>query len=122
MLDKIRRHADGMLSTDYLEHLGRGSDGRCCRFLQVTYAALVERVLAGGTDEQVLEWCFEQGRRPNDEEINIFSSFARKRGWRDDRDGGTRALEAHKEANGLGNRPDIVTFFDFYEVDEGRQP
>ena len=122
MLDKIRLRAAGTLPAGYLEYLGKGSDGRCCRFLNVNYAAVERRVLADGTDEQVLDWCFVQGRRPSDEEIAVFNGFARKRGWRDDRDGGSRLLEEQKAANGLGHRSDIVTFFDFYDVDEGRQP
>ena len=54
MLDKIRLHAAGKLTTDYRENLGNGFDGRCTRFLKVAYPALRERVLQGGTDEEIL--------------------------------------------------------------------
>jgi hypothetical protein len=79
MLDKIRlKHAE-MLHPDYFENLGQGFDGRCCRFLGVEYPALRERTLAGGTDEEILDWCLQQGSHPNEEQIFIFSSFLRTR-------------------------------------------
>jgi len=45
-----------------------------------------------------------------------------KRGWRDEDDGSTQELESYKAASGLADRADLVTFFDYYEVDEGRKP
>jgi hypothetical protein len=44
-----------------------------------------------------------------------------KRGWRDEDDGDTQELEAYKAASGLAHCTDLVTFFDYYEVDEGRR-
>ena len=35
MLHKIRLHNAKQLPTDYHEHLGKGMDGRCCRFLGI---------------------------------------------------------------------------------------
>src|SRR5438477_46245 len=83
MLDKIRLHEKGMLPADYQPNLGKGFDGRCVNFLHLEYPALVERVKQGGSDEEILEWCFERGRKPGDEEIEIWNDFLRKRGWRD---------------------------------------
>lgn len=122
MLDKIRLHAAGKLFADYHANLGVGFDGRCCRFLGVKYEVVRERVLAGASDEEVLAWCFANGRRPAEEEIFIWNSFMMKRGWRDADAGGTSELEHDKAASGQAHRADIVTFFDFYEVDEGRKP
>jgi hypothetical protein len=67
MLDKIRLHARGKLHEDYHKNLGaqRAADGACCNFLRVHYRDLRERVLQSGTDEEILNWCFENGRRPN---------------------------------------------------------
>ncbi len=121
MLDKIRMHASGSLPAPYHEYLGAGFDGRCCRFLGVGYPALRERVLAGGTDAEILAWCRGCGHSPTEEEIGVWNTYARKRGWRDD-DGGSAALEKHKAASGLAHREDLVTFFDYYDVDEGRKP
>lgn len=50
-LDKIRLHSQGKLPTDY--NRGTGFDGRVCRFLCVEYPSLVERVLEGGSDEEI---------------------------------------------------------------------
>lgn len=113
MLDKIRLHAAGRLPADY--NRGTGLDGRVCRFLRVEYAAVVEQVRAGGTDEQILEWCLANGRRPTEEELLIFNAFLSKRGWRDET---TADLEAMKRERGFAGRDEIQTFFDFHKADE----
>ncbi len=118
MLDKIRKHARGELREDYFEMIGKGFDGRCCRFLRVDYEALKARTLAGGSDEEIFAWCQQHGRGLSEEDILIWSTFARKRGWRDEASDG---LEKNKKDGGLGQRADLVTFFDFYEADEGRE-
>jgi hypothetical protein len=113
MLDKIRLHARGKLPGDY--NLGCGFDGRCVRFLRVDYDALVKRTLQGGADEEVLEWCFQNGRRPGEEEIFIWNTFLAKRGWRDEV---SEELKIEKEKRGFAHRDDIQTFFDFHKADE----
>jgi gluconokinase len=112
-LDKIRLHAQGKLPADY--NLGTGFDARVCRFLGVEYPLLVQRVLEGGTDEQIFEWCMRNGRTPTDEEILFFNSFLAKRGWRDET---SKELEQMKRALGFAHRTDIQTFFDFHRADE----
>jgi gluconokinase len=122
MLHKMRLYAAGNLRGDFHTNLGSGFDGRCCRFLRVEYAALRERVLQGGTDEEILAWCFAHGTRPSEEQILIWNKFMLKRGWRDEDDGSTQELERYKASSGLAHRKDLLTFFDYYEVDEGRKP
>jgi len=122
MLHKIRLHGAGVLRADYHANLGSAFDGRCCRFVGVEYAALRGRVLEGGADDEILAWCFANGTRPNDEQVLIWNKFMLKRGWRDEDDGSTQELEAYKASSGLAHRTDIVTFFDYYEVAEGRKP
>jgi len=117
MLDKIRLKAAEKLPTDYHKNLGAGFDGRCCRFLGVTYAAVQQRVQKKGTDEEILQWCFDQGRKPNDEEVLIWNAFMTKRGWRDDN---TEELNRYKTGSGFSGRSEIQTLFDYYEFDEGR--
>jgi gluconokinase len=112
-LDKIRLHAQGTLPADY--NLGTGFDGRVCRFLHIEYPSLVERVLAGGSDEEILAWCFAHGQQRSDEEIVIFNAFLTKRGWHDD---SSAELETMKRDRGFTERPDIQTFFDFHKADE----
>ncbi len=119
MLDKIRKQARGELREDYLEMIARGFDGRCCRFFGLGYEAVKTRTLAGGTDEEIFAWCRANGRKFTDEDITIWSTFSRKRGWRDEV---TEGLEKDKANSGLAHRKDLVTFFDYYEVDEGRAP
>ena len=77
MLDKIRLRAAGRLRADFHSNLGSGFDGRCCRFLGIEYADLRERVHAGGTDDDILGWCFSAGKRPNDEQIHAQARLAR---------------------------------------------
>jgi hypothetical protein len=119
VLDKIRKAARGELHERHVPYLGKGFDARLCEFLRVDYGALKDRVLAGGTDDDILAWCQEHGRRLNDTDILVWNEFVSKRGWRDET---TAALEADKAKSDLAHRRDIVTFFDFYEVDEGRAP
>ncbi|MDB6065848.1 MAG: hypothetical protein JWR26_2056 [Pedosphaera sp.] len=121
MVEKIRLHGSGRLHPDYHKNLGKGFDGRCSRFLEVSYEALCDRVLQGGTDEEILEWCFTRGKRSSEEQILVWNLFMLKRGWRDEEDGSTQELNAYKAASGLAHRGDILTFFDYYEVDEGRK-
>ncbi len=117
LLDKIRLKAAGKLPEGWQTGPNVGFDGRCVRFLQISYDALAERVSRGGTDDEILEWCFRTGRRPNNEEIQIWNAFMMKRGWRDD---ASEALEQAKREAGLAGRTDLLTYFDFQDADEGR--
>ena len=121
MIDKIRLRAAGQLPSDY--NLGdqnpRFFDGRCTRFLHLEYDRLVERVAAGGTDEEILAWCYQHGRRPTEEEVETWNGFLAKRGWRDDT---SERLAAARQSLGLGHRTDLQTWFDLQDVDEERPP
>ncbi|MEO6970379.1 MAG: DUF5069 domain-containing protein [Chthoniobacterales bacterium] len=117
MLDKIRAHARGELPPEYIDKLGRGFDGRCLRFLGVNYDDFVERVMEGGTDEEIWAWTFERGRKPSQEDMENWNEFLRKCGWRD---AITPTLERRKRESGLQDRADIETMFQFIDADEGR--
>jgi hypothetical protein len=120
MLDKIRLREAGMLPAVYHEYLGDGFDGRCVRLLCVKYEDLCERVRAGGSDEEILEWCYENGCRLSEEDVEVWSGFLLKRGWRDE--SSDRIVFRLKEA-GLEHRDqEAVTMFDFIDLDEGRTP
>jgi hypothetical protein len=118
-LDKIRKHARGDLHPDHHEYLGKGFDGRLCHFLGISYEALTQRTLAGGTDDEILAWIQQNGRKLTEIDAMIWNGFSAKRGWRDD---ATPGLEKNKADSGLAHRTDLLTFFDYYEVDEGRAP
>jgi hypothetical protein len=121
MLDKIRLRAKGALPADFQANVGKGFDLRCVRFLGVSHDAVVERVLKGESDQQVIAWCLQNGSRPTEDQITVWNEYMIKRGWRDT-DSPPAKLQEHKEKSGLGHRADIMTFFDYYDVDEGRKP
>ena len=119
MVEKIRLHTAGRLPDDYRANLGGGFDDYCCKFLWIDYAALVSRTKQGGSDAEILEWAFQQGRRPDEVEIKIWNDFMRKRGWRDD---ASERLVMRKKESGFSARDDIQTLFDYIDLDEGREP
>ena len=75
MLDKIRAHERGELPPEWVPNLGKGFDGRCVRFLGVKYEEIAARAKEGGTDEEILNWAFEHGRKPSEEEMEIWNEF-----------------------------------------------
>ncbi|HEY9154701.1 MAG TPA: DUF5069 domain-containing protein [Opitutaceae bacterium] len=117
MLDKIRLKAAGKLPADYYTGTANRThfDARCCRFLGINYEALVERVLGGGSDEEILAWCYEKGTRPTEDQIDVWNQFLSKRGWRD---AGSEELRAAKVEGGFANRDDIQTWFDLHLAEE----
>ncbi|HEX4085299.1 MAG TPA: DUF5069 domain-containing protein [Chthoniobacteraceae bacterium] len=121
MLDKIRLFAKGELREDCHENMGMAgrADWLLCNYMRVDYAALRERVLAGGSDEEILEWCFARGRRLDENDILIWNDFIRKRGWNDS---ANVRLVAWKAENGLADRDDLQSIPDFTDVLEGRKP
>jgi len=119
MLDKIRLHSKGELPSDYHANLGKGFDEKCVRLLQVNYDQLVERVKEGGADEEILQWCFSAGRRPSEDDIYVWNEFMRKRGWNDEV---SEILKRRKAEDGMSDRSDIQTAFQFIDADEGRLP
>ncbi|MDX2188193.1 MAG: DUF5069 domain-containing protein [Opitutaceae bacterium] len=117
-LDKIRLKASGELRPDFLELMGKGFDGRICAFLELDYAKLAEFVRTGATDEECVAWCQRNGRTLNEQTTLIWNDFSSKRGWRDS---GSELLQKFKTESGLAGRDDIQTFFEYWEVDEGRR-
>ena len=71
MIDKIRLHGCGELPEEYHKNFGtpQTADAACCNFLRVHHRDLCERVKQGGSDEEILEWCFEKGRRLNEGDL-----------------------------------------------------
>jgi hypothetical protein len=118
MCSKARLMLRGVLPVPYHEYIGEGFDGRCCRFLHVAYDDVKKLIVEGKSDMEILEWCYQHGRRPNDEAVFIWNLFMEKRGWRDD---DSHLVQREKESIGLGHRDEIQTLFDFYDFDEGRR-
>jgi hypothetical protein len=118
VLDKIRLHAAGELPSVY--HLGvvpgnRTFDDRVCKFLSIDFEAVRARTLQGGTDEEIIEWCFRNGTRPDAEQIEIWNGFMSKRGWRDN-----SGFDKDKADAGFADRPEIQTYFELFDAEEGR--
>ena len=122
MLDKIRLKHQGLLPPNY-NVVGCGVwdcfDARFCRFFGVDEEQLIKRTIEGGSDKEILDWCFEKFGRPSEEKIEFWNSFITKRGWRDE---SSAELKALKQAEGLGDRSDVQTWVDYHDVDEGRTP
>lgn len=122
MLDKIRLAAAGQLPEGWQAARGTAMknsfDDRCCKFLRIDYAALEAETLKGDkTDEQLLEWAFARGRKPSEDEIEIWNAFMMKRGWRD---AGTQRLNERLAEIGLPAGT-VQTMFEFIDLDEGRR-
>ena len=121
MLDKIRLAASGKLPEGWQPMRGTAMknsfDDRCCKFLHVDYAALEAETLKGNkSDEELLAWACQNGRKPSEDEIEVWNGFMTKRGWRD---GGTQRL--HERLAEIGLPPGTVeTMFEFMDLDEGR--
>ena len=119
MIDKIRMHGCGELPKEYHDNFGapRTADAACCNFLRVDHRDLCERVKQGGSDEEILEWCFEKGRRMNEGDIVVWNGFASKLGWRDFM---SPRFQKLKEAQGVADRDDIACVPDLMDFEEGR--
>lgn len=118
MCSKARLMQRGALPVEYHQYIGVGFDGRCRRFLNICYGSIKGLIRDGKEDSDILEWCYVNGRRPNDEEVFIWNLFMEKRGWRDDN---SELVQREKESIGLGNRDEIQTLFYFYDFDERRR-
>jgi hypothetical protein len=122
MLDKMRLAAAGKLPPDWEASRGVKSpisfDSLCCKFLQINYEALETETLKGErSDEELLEWAFQQGHEPTEEEIEVWNAFMTKRGWRD---AVTKRLNERLAQIGLVPGT-VQTMFEFINLDEGRR-
>lgn len=119
MLDKIRAHQRGELPEEYHPNLGLsiGLDGFVCAFLNVPFEEIRQRVHEGGTDDEILEWCFvKSGFRPTKMQRRIWNEFARKYGWND-----VAAPFIDKVCAGEGtDRSGLPTAFEVIDSREGR--
>jgi hypothetical protein len=120
MLDKIRLRQAGRLPEDFHRNYGLsvGLDGQLCGFLNVAFADIEARVREGGTDEEIAEWIFARGLRPNRTQAMVWNEHSRKLGWNDRIGTYLRQLKAeagmsHVSAN---------TSFDLIELSEERTP
>lgn len=117
LCDKIRLFAAGSLDADFHSNLGKGMDHWTCQLLHVDYDALKEFVLSGVSDQEALEWCWQNGRHPSPYELDWWNSYMRNRGFRDDL---SEKLKFRKQESKWHDREEIKTFFDYLDADDGR--
>jgi hypothetical protein len=91
--------------------------GRAAIFLRVNYDDLRKRVLEGGSDEEILEWCYRKGRRLNEGDLRVWNGFAAKLGWNDF---AAPLLKQRKQELGVSDRADIQTMGQLFDFEEGR--
>jgi gluconokinase len=74
---------------------------------------------SGGTDEEILEWCYARGTRLNRAQVHIWNEFARKLGWNDRV---AQFLSKVKAEDGnAAETADLTTAFHLMDYREGRR-
>lgn len=117
-IDKIRLKQAGQLREDFYELMGKGFDARIMGYLELDYGKFAAFVQSSASDEQCGEYCRQHGRPLNDLTTLIWNDFSSKRGWQDS---ATDLLAKFKAESGLAARNDLMTLFEYWEVDEGRK-
>ncbi len=120
MLDKMRLKLAGRLPEDFHRNYGLsvGLDGQFCGFLNVKFEDIEARVAQGGTDEEMVEWIFARGLRPNRTQAMVWNEHSRKMGWNDRISSFVAKVKAEA---GFGAHPACTTF-ELIELSEGREP
>jgi hypothetical protein len=120
MIDKIRLKLAGQLPEDFQRNYGLsvGLDGSLCGFLGIKFEDVEARVAQGGTDEEIVEWVFAHGLRPNRTQSLVWNDFSRKMGWNDRV---SNFLAKVKAEAGLSQHPACTTF-ELIDHSEGREP
>jgi hypothetical protein len=121
-IDKIRLRNAGHIQ-DY-NYITVGFDKYLADFLGIDAKAFEQRVLAGGTDEELLEWVKVNGRKPSDQEVTQWSQGLLASGPKDDaarqRFQGRLKDIAIKRGMPVSSLPPVTTWADVIELDEGR--
>ena len=121
-IDKIRLRDAGQIQ-DY-NYITVGFDKYLVDFLGVDAKSFEQRVLAGGTDEELLAWVKVNGRKPSDQEIAQWSQGLLASGPKDEaarqRFQGRLQEIATKRGVALSSLPPVTTWADVIELDEER--
>ena len=121
-IDKIRlRHAGQIQDYNYITV---GFDKYLVDFLQIDPKAFEQRVLAGGTDEELLAWVRANSRKPSEQEIAQWSQGLLDSGPKDDaarqRFQGRLQDIATKRGVPVAFLPPVQTWVNVIELDEER--
>ena len=122
LIDKIRLRHAGLIQ-DY-NYLTSGFDKSLIELLSLDSQAFEQRVLAGGTDEALLEWVRTHGRALSEAEIRLWTRKVLTAGPADEAaherfQGRLRAVAA-KRGVPLESLPPVTTWVEAIELDEGR--
>ncbi len=121
-IDKIRlRHAGKIQDYNYITV---GFDKHLVEFLQIDPKAFEQRVLAGGSDAELLSWVCAHGRALIEQEIaqwsqNLLSSGPKDEAARQRFQGRLQDIAA-KRGVPVSSLPLVSTWADVIELDEGR--
>jgi hypothetical protein len=108
---------------DY-NYITTGFDKHLVEFLGIDAKACEQRVLAGGTDEELLAWVRAHGCNPSEQEIAQWSKNLLSSGPKDDaarqRFQGRLQDIAAKRGVAVDSLPSVKTWAEVIELDEGR--
>ncbi len=121
-IDKIRlRHAGQIQDYNYITV---GFDKYLIDFLGIDANAFEQRVLAGGTDEELLAWVKMSGCKPSNEEVLQWSKNLLASGPNDDAARERFRIRLQEVASKRGvtveSLPSVSTWVDVTELDEER--
>ncbi|CUS32007.1 DUF5069 domain-containing protein [Candidatus Nitrospira nitrificans] len=122
LIDKIRlRHAGQIQDYNYITV---GFDKYLVDFLGIDAQSFEQRVLVGGTDEELLAWVKVNGRMLSSQEVTQWSQGLLVSGPKDDaarrRFQGRLEDIATKRGVAVSSLPSVTTWADVIELDEGR--
>jgi hypothetical protein len=121
-IDKIRLRNEGKIQ-DY-NYITVGFDKYLVDFLQFDPKAFEQRVLAGGTDDDLLAWVMANSRKPSEQEIAQWSQGLLSSGPKDDaarqRFQGRLQDIATKRGVPVASLPPVQTWVNVIELDEER--
>lgn len=117
LCSKIRIHQSGKLDPEFYPNMGKGMDLWTCQLLHVDYTELQKIIIAGASDQEALEWCWQNGTQPKEHELEWWNSYMRNRCFRDDL---SELLVNRKKESGWQDRDEIQSMFDYLDADDGR--
>jgi hypothetical protein len=121
-IDKIRLRNAGDIQ-DY-NYITVGFDKHLIDFLKIDPKAFEARVLAGGSDQELLAWIHAQGEVPTSEEISQWNRLLLSSGPKDDaarqRFHGRLHDIAAKRGVSVSSLPSVTTWAEVIELDEER--
>ncbi len=121
-IDKIRLRHDGLIR-DY-NYMTVGFDKYLIEFLGIDAKAFEQRVLAGGSDEEMLAWVVANGKPHSHDELEQWSRLLLASRPKDEeakkRYRGRLEEIASKRGVAVSALPAISTWADAIELDEGR--